>query len=99
MIPFNAASVGAYWERLLVPPLERRRVAGREPHSGQGSAGQPGYSEELPVHLLRHRAPITATRPTDLLRTDTPSTDIQATHSRAMDTQATRDSPLTPPLR
>ena len=109
MILSNAALVGAYWERLLVLPLEQRRVAGREPPSEQRSEGQPGYSEELRVHLRRHRAPITATRPTDLLRygypgyaqpgygypgySDTPPTPVL----RAMDTQATRDSPLTPP--
>ena len=41
MIPFNAALVGAYWERLLVLPLEPRQVAGREPPSEQRSVGQP----------------------------------------------------------
>ena len=94
MILFNAALVGAYWERLLVLPLEQRRVAGREPPSEQRLEGQPGYLEELRVHLHRHRAPITATQPTDI-----PATDIRATRSRAMDTQATRDTPPTPVLR
>ena len=42
MILFNAALVVAYWERLLVRPLEQRRVVGREPPSEQRSAGQPG---------------------------------------------------------
>jgi hypothetical protein len=42
MIRFNAALVGAYWERLLVLPLEQQRVAGREPLSEQRSVGQPG---------------------------------------------------------
>jgi hypothetical protein len=41
MILFNAALVGAYWERLLVQRLEQRRVAGREPPSEQQSEGQP----------------------------------------------------------
>jgi hypothetical protein len=41
MILFNAALVGAYWERLLVRPLEQRRVAGREPPSAQRLEGQP----------------------------------------------------------
>jgi hypothetical protein len=39
MILFNAALVAAYWERLLVLPLEQRRVAGREPPSEQRSEG------------------------------------------------------------
>jgi hypothetical protein len=42
MILFNAALVGAYWERLLVLSLERQRVAVREPLSEQPSEGQPG---------------------------------------------------------
>ena len=74
--------------------LEQRQVAGREPRSEQRSAGQPGYLGESLLHLHPHRAPITATQPTDLL-----VTDIRATRSRAMDTQATRDIPLTPVLR
>src|SRR5580704_14716993 len=108
MILFNAALVGAYWERLLVRLLEQRRVAGQEPPSAQRSAGQPGYSEELRPRL-HHRAPISATQPTDLLLTDTPAMrsramDIRATRDtplipvlQAMDTQATQDSPPTPP--
>ena len=80
MILFNAALVAAYWERLLVLPLEQRQVAGREPPLEQRSEGQPGYSGELRVHLRRHRAPISATQPTDLLLTD-----IRAMRSRAMD--------------
>ena len=39
MTLFNAALVGAYWERLLVLPLEQRRVAGREPPWEQRSRG------------------------------------------------------------
>jgi hypothetical protein len=93
MIPSSAALVGAYWEPLLVLPSEQRRVAGREPPSEQRSEGQPGSSEELRLHLHRHRAPITATQPTDLLLTD-----IRATHNRAMDMGAIRDTPLTPVL-
>jgi hypothetical protein len=92
MILFNAALVAASGERLLVLPLEQPQVAGREPPSEQRSEGQPGYLEELRVHLHPHRAPIMATQPTDLLLTD-----IRVTHSRAMVTPATRDSPVTPP--
>ena len=94
MILFNAALVGAFWERLLVLRLEQRRVAGRERPSEQPSEGQPGYLEELRVHLRRHRAPTTVTRPTDI-----PVTVIQATRSRATDTQASRDTSPTPVLR
>src|SRR5580704_6193846 len=94
MIPFNAALVGAYWERLLVLPLEQRRVGGREPPSEQRSVGQPGYLGVSLLHLHRHRAPITATRPTG-----TQDTDIRAMRSRAMGTQAIRDTPPTPDLR
>jgi len=75
-----------------VLPLEQRRVAGREPPSEQRSEGQPGYLEESLLHLRPHRAPITATQPTDLLLSD-----IRATRSRAMDTQVIRGSPVTPP--
>jgi hypothetical protein len=99
MIPSSAALVGAYWERLLVLPSEQRRVAGREPPSGQRSAGQPGYSEELRVHLHRHPAPISATQPTDLLLTDIRAMGIRGTRSPAMDIRATREPPLTPLLR
>jgi len=84
MIRFNAALAGAYWERLLVLPLEQRRVAGRERPSEQRLEVQPGFLEESQVHHLRHPAPISATQPTD-----NPATDIQATRSRAMGTQAT----------
>jgi hypothetical protein len=94
MILFSAAWVEAFWERLLVPPLEQRRVAGRERPSAQRSEGQPGYSEELRPRLHHHRAPTTATQRTDLL-----FTDIRATCSRAMGIRATRDTPLTPVLR
>ena len=94
MILFNAAWVGAYWERLLVLPLEQRRVAGREPPSEQRLEAQPGYLGESQVHHLRHPAPISATQPTDIQ-----ATDIQATRSRATDTQAPRDTSPTPVLR
>ena len=94
MIPSSAALAGAFWERLRVLPSEQRRVAGREPPSEQRLEGQPGYSEELPVHLHPHRAPITGTPPMDI-----PPTDIQATRSRATDTQAPRDTPPAPVLR
>ena len=106
MILSSAALVGAYWERLRVLPLEQRRVARREPPSEQRSAGQPAYLGESLVPLHRHRAPITATRPTDIPLTGSRAMDIRATRGtppppvlRAMDTQATQDSPLTPPLR
>jgi hypothetical protein len=46
MIPFNAALVGASWERLLAQRLEQRRVAGREPPSEQRLEVQPGFLEE-----------------------------------------------------
>jgi hypothetical protein len=80
--------------RHLVLRLEQRRVAGREPPSEQRSEGQPGYLGESLLHLHPHRAPISATQPTDLL-----VTGIRATRSRAMDIRATRDTPLTPVLR
>jgi hypothetical protein len=99
MILFNAALVVAYWERLLVRPLERRRVAGRERPSEQRSEGQPGYSGESLVHLHLHRAPISATQPTATRRTDLLRTDIRATPSPAMAIRATRETPLTPVLR
>jgi hypothetical protein len=89
MILFNAASAGAYWERLPALPLEERRLAGQEPPLEQRSEGQPGYLGESLLHLHPHRVPITATQPTD----------IRATRRRAMDTRATRDTPLTPVLR
>jgi hypothetical protein len=94
MILFNAVWAGVYWEPLLVLPSEQRRVAGRERPSEQQLEVQPGYSAELRVHLLRHRAPIMATPPMDI-----PVTVIQVTRSRATDTQAARDTPPTPVLR
>jgi hypothetical protein len=68
-----------------VLPLGRQPGEGREPLSEQRSEGQPGYLEESLLHLHPHRAPITATQPTDILLTD-----IRATHSRAMDIPPTR---------
>jgi hypothetical protein len=70
--------------------LEQRRVAGREPPWEQRLEGQPEYSEELRVHLHRHRAPIMAIQPPDIL-----PMGIRATRSRAMDIPATRDTRLT----
>ena len=99
MILFNAALVGAYWERLLERLSEQRRVAGREPPSEQRSEGQPGYSEELRVHLHPHRALITATQLTGTPLTDIRATDIPATRSRAMGIGGTRDTPLILVLR
>src|SRR5580693_216274 len=99
MIPFNAALVGAYWERLRVRLLEQRQVAGREPPSEQPSEGLPGYLAELRVHLHRHPAPISATQPTDLLLTDIRAMGIRATPSPAMAIRATRETPLTPVLQ
>src|SRR6266446_10548871 len=91
MILFNAALVEAYWERPRARLLGRQPGEGWEPLSEQRSAGQPGYLGESPLHLHPHRAPITATQPTDI-----PLTGIRATGSRAMDIRATRDTPLTP---
>src|SRR5690348_14339120 len=99
MILCNAALVGAYWERLLVLPLEQRRVAGREPPPEQRSEGQPGYLEESLRHLHPHRAPITGTQPTDLLLPATLLMDLRATHSPVMGIQATQDTPSTPDPR
>src|ERR1700730_16370005 len=108
MILSNAVLVGAFWERLLVLRLEQRQVAGREQPSERRSEGQPGYLGESLLHLHPHRAPITATQPTDIPLTDiratlSPAMDIQATREAlptpvppAMDTQATRNAPVTP---
>jgi hypothetical protein len=95
MIPFSAASVAAYWERPLAPPLGQRLVAGREPPSEQQSEGQPEYSGASRLHLRRHRAPIMATQPTAIPFTDIQHTliqpmDIQATHRRPMGIRATQ---------
>src|SRR5580704_7762880 len=99
MIPSSAALVGASWERLRVLPLEQRQVAGREPPSVRLSAGQRGYSGESLVHLHLHPAPISATQLTATRRTDLLRTDIQATPSPAMAIRATRETPLTPLLQ
>ena len=103
MIPFNAAWVEEYWERLLGLRLGRRQVAGLEPRSERRSVEQPEYSGESLLHLHRHRAPIMATRPmgmptqaTDIPPIDIPLMDIRVTDSRATDTQAIRDTPLIP---
>jgi hypothetical protein len=55
MILFNAASAGAYWERLPALPLEERRLADQEPPLEQRSEGQPGYLGESLLHLHSHR--------------------------------------------
>jgi hypothetical protein len=94
MILFNAALVEVFWERLLVLPLEQRQVAGQEPPLEQRSVGQRGYLGVSLLHLRHHRAPISATRPTDI-----PPTDIRAMRSQAMDIRAIRDTPVTPVLR
>src|SRR5689334_17236250 len=94
MILSNAALAGACGERLRGLRLEQRRVAGRERPLERRSEGRLVQSREWLVHLHPHRAPITATRPTDLLLTG-----IRLTHSRAMATQATPDIPLIPVLR
>src|SRR5580692_10503686 len=99
MILSNVGSVGASWERLLAQRLEQRRVAGREPPLGQRLEVQPGYSGESLVHLHLHRAPISATQLTATRRTDLLRTDIQATPSPAMAIRATRETPLTPLLQ
>ena len=77
----------------------------------QQSVEQPGYSGDSLLRLRRHRAPITATRPTDIpltgilpiatqptatLLTVIQAMDTQPTHSRAMDTQPIRMPPVTP---
>jgi len=76
-----------------VLPSEQQRVAGLEPPSEQRSVEQPEYLGESLLHLHRHRAPITATRPTG---TATLLTDIRVTGSRAMVTPEIRDTPLIP---
>jgi len=95
MILFNAALAGVYWERPLVLPLAQRRVVGREPPSEQRLVEQPGYSAASLLHLHRHRAPITATRPTvtDIRLTVIQPTGIEPTHSRALDIL---DTPVLP---
>jgi len=71
-------------------------AAGGGPGAALGAAigGATGIFGESLLHLHPHRAPISATQPTDLL-----VTGIRATRSRAMDIRATRDTPLTPVLR
>jgi len=106
MILFNAVSAGACWARPRERLLGRQRREGREPLSEQRSEGQPGYLGESLLHLHPHRAPITATQPTDIRATRRRAMDIRATRDtpltpvlRAMDTQAIRDTPLTPAHR
>src|SRR5215469_6275165 len=100
MIQYNAALPVVFGERLLVLPLEQRRVAGREPPSERRSEGQPGYSGASRRHLRRHRAPITATRPMDIFLatgiqvTVIPPIDIHPLRSPAMDIQAIPVLPL-----
>jgi hypothetical protein len=99
MIPSNAVLPVAFGEQLPVRPSEQRQVVGQEQPSEQRSAGQPGYLGESPLHLRRHRAPISATQPTATRRTDLLRTDIRATPSPVMAIRATRETPLTPLLR
>jgi hypothetical protein len=109
MIRSNAASVGAYWERLLALLLEQRQVAGREPPSEQQSEGQQGYLAESLLHLHHHRAPTTVNRRTAIRRTAIRFTGIlltaiqpmaiQGIHPQAMDIQATRLLLVTPAPR
>jgi hypothetical protein len=98
MILSNAALVEEYWERLLVLLSEQRRVAGREPLSEQRSEGPPGYLGVSLLHHRRHRAPITATPPTDtaIQPMGIPLTVIRATRSRAIGIQANRGLPIIP---
>jgi hypothetical protein len=86
-----------------VLPSEQQRVAGLEPPSEQRSVEQPEYLGESLLHLHRHRAPITATRPTgtatlpmDIPLIATLLTDIRVTGSRAMVIPDIRDTPLIP---
>ena len=90
-------------------PSAQQRVAGREPPSERRSEGQPEYLGDSLLHLHPHRALISATQPMVILLTDIPAmrsrvTDFRAIWAtlltpglRVMDTQATRDSQLTPP--
>ena len=106
MIPFSAALAEEYWEPRLVPRSEQQPVAGQEPLSGRQSEERPGYSGVSLLHLRRHRAPITATQPTDMATqaTDIPLTgilltdirDTQLIRNRAMDIRVTRGLPVTP---
>jgi hypothetical protein len=100
MILFNAALAEECWEPLLALPSEQRRVAGQEPRSEQRSEGQPGYLGVSLLHLRHHRAPISATPPTDtaIQPMGIPLTVIRATRSRAMDIQATRVLPVPGPM-
>jgi hypothetical protein len=101
MILFNAALVEVFWERLLVLPLEQRQVAGQEPPLEQRLEGQLGYLGESLLHLHPHRAPITATQPTDIRLTDIRATQpmdilltvIRSSRSRAIGIQASRGLP------
>jgi|SRR6516164_6345896 len=101
MIPFNAALVEEYWERLLGRRLEPRQVVGLEPPSERRSVEQPEYLGDSRLPLHRHRAPTSATRPTGMATqaTNIPLigillTDIRDTNSP--DTQVTRDIPVIP---
>src|SRR5215831_11505091 len=76
--PVQRGFAGGLWERPLVPPLERRRAAGRVPRSEQRSEGQRGFSGASRLHRRRHRAPIMATQPTGILPIGIRHTDTQA---------------------
>jgi len=95
MIRSNAASAEAYWELLPALLSERRRAAGREPHSGRRLAAQPGYLGEWLLRRRHRWAPISVIRCMDIRVTLIPVTviqpmDIRGTHRRAMDIQAIR---------
>jgi hypothetical protein len=82
-----------------VLPSEQRRVAGREPRSEQRSEGRPAYSAASRVHLHHHRAPTSATQPTDTPPTATQLTDFQVMRSRATGIEVIRDILLIPAPR
>ena len=105
MIPSSAALPVVFGERPLVLPLEQRQVVGQEPPSERRSEGQPEFLEASRPHLRRHRAPITATRLTDIFLatgirvTVIPRIDIRPTRHRGMDTQVIPVLAVTPVLR
>jgi hypothetical protein len=95
MILSNAAWPVVFGERPLVPPLERRQVAGREPRSEQRLEEQRESSAASRLRLPRHRALTTGTQPmvTDICLTVIQPTGIEPTRRPAMDI---RDTPVLP---